>query len=275
VAFWAVEDLHQAQRLEEVLVVPVGLQYFYPRPDWAALDRLLGRLEQDCGLAALTGENPGQRSPQAYGQRLLTLGHHLLTQMEGFYQRLYGPLPAADQGGDRLQTLLHHALLVGEEYFKLPSTGSLETRCRRLEEAGWTHIYRENLSEPHQACPVDQGLANWMAEAAALQVRPMRLVESFVAVTNSYVEGQPSFERLAETSLILFDLVERVKGTRVPRRPQLGRRQAVISLAAPINVSQRWSTYQPSRQAAKVAVDQLTQDLQAALEGLILPTGSH
>jgi hypothetical protein len=96
-----------------------------------------------------------------------------------------------------------------------------------------------------------------------------------VAVTNSYVEGQPSFERLAETSLILFDLVERVKGTRVPRRPQLGRRQAVISLAAPINVSQRWSTYQPSRQAAKVAVDQLTQDLQAALEGLILPTGSH
>jgi hypothetical protein len=257
-------------------VVPVGLQYFYPRPDWAALDRLLGRLEQDCGLAVTPWDNPGQRSPQAYGHRLLTLGHHLLIQMEGFYQRLYGSLPATtDQGSDRLQTLLHKALVVGEEYFKLPSTGSLETRCRRLEEAGWTHIYREDLAAgPHQGCPFNQGLANWMATAAALQVRPMRLVESFVAVRDSYVQGQPSFERLAETSLILFDLVERVKGTRVPRRPQLGRRQAVISLADPINVSQRWSTYQPSRQAAKAAVDQLTQDLQAALEGLILPTGT-
>ena len=276
VAFWAVEDLHQAQRPQQVLVVPVGLQYFYPRPDWAALDRLLGRLEQDCGLEVPPWENPGQRSPQAYGHRLLTLGHHLLTQMEGFYQRLYGPLPATtDQGRDRLQTLLHKALVVGEAYFKLPSTGSLETRCRRLEEAGWTHIYREDLAAgPHQGCPFNQGLANWMATAAALQVRPMRLVESFVAVRDSYVQGQPSFERLAETSLILFDLVERVKGTRVPRRPQLGRRQAVISLADPINVSQRWSTYQPSRQAAKAAVDQLTQDLQAALEGLILPTGT-
>jgi hypothetical protein len=68
-----------------------------------------------------------------------------------------------------------------------------------------------------------------MAEEATLHMRHMRLVESFVAVTGTYVKDKPTFERFAETTLILFDLVERVKGTRVPKRPQLGTRQAVIS----------------------------------------------
>lgn len=273
VAFWAVEDLQRAGRSTEVLVVPVGLQYFYPRPGWAALDRLLRRLEADCGLMGQPWVEANPRSPQAWAERLLTLGEHLLTQMEGFYSHLYGPLSAPSEDlDDRLETLLHRALAVGEGYFGLPSTGSLETRCRRLEEAGWTHIYREDMADLRQLCPVDRGLADWMAAIAAIQMRPMRLVESLVAVKGDYLQDQPSFERLAETSLILFDLVERVKGTRIPRRPQLGRRHAVISLGEPINVSQRWPSYHPSRQAAKLAINQLTQDLQVALDSLMLPT---
>jgi len=97
----------------------------------------------------------------------------------------------------------------------------------------------------------------------------MRLVESFVAVSGHYVKDDPSFERFAETTLILFDLVERVKGTKMPKRPQLGRRHAVITLGDPINVTDRWPTYTQSRRAAKAAVDNLTETLQQALEALI------
>ena len=111
-----------------------------------------------------------------------------------------------------------------------------------------------------------------MAEAARLHLRHMRLVESFVAVGGHHVGENPSFEHLAETSLILFDLVERVKGTPVPKRPQLGRRQAIITLGPPINVSERWPMYAESRRAAKAAVETLTAELQQALTDLIEPT---
>lgn len=172
----------------------------------------------------------------------------------------------------RLQPLLNRALEVGEDFFGLPHTSNLETRCRRLEEAGWNYIYREDIADLGQLSPVDRGLANWIAQAANLHLRHMRLVESFVAVSGHYVKDNPSFERMAETSLILFDLVERVKGTPVPSRPQLGRRQAVITLGEGINVSDRWPTYTESRRAAKAAVEQLTQDIQLALESLIQPS---
>jgi len=40
-------------------------------------------------------------------------------------------------------TLLH----LTEDYFGLQAQGSLIERCRRLEEAGWTYIYREDLQD--------------------------------------------------------------------------------------------------------------------------------
>ena len=278
VAFWAVEDLQRAQRPEPVILLPVGLQYRYPRPDWPALNRLLSTLEADCGLIVQT--LPKTATAPDYYQRLLTLGHHLLCQMEQFYARFYGgPWPdiathgAPQDIARRLQPLLDRALDVGEQFFGLSSEGSLENRCRRLEEAGWALIYREDIDHPNRLSPFDRGLANWMAQAAHLHLRHMRLVESFVAVHGPVVgEVSPSFERLAETSLILFDLVERVKGTPVPSRPQLGQRQALITLGEPINVSDRWPTYAQSRRAAKAAVADLTADLQRALTDLIEPT---
>ena len=97
----------------------------------------------------------------------------------------------------------------------------------------------------------------------------MRLAESLVAVTGTYVLEKPTFERFAETSLILFDLIARIKGEKTPARPRLGWRKSRITVGEPISVTQRWSTYQTSRQAARVAVNDLTQDLQVALEKMI------
>ncbi|MGG6237848.1 1-acyl-sn-glycerol-3-phosphate acyltransferase [Nodosilinea sp. AN01ver1] len=286
-AFWAVEDLQKAGRPEQVLLLPVGLRYIYPRPDWAALNRLLAQLEADCGLPVQSFSNPAAIAPEAYYPRLLGLGQHLLTRLEQFYQRFYGLTPAAlaeipdpsnldpsnldpsAELGQRLSHLLNGALAVGERFFNLPHTGTLVTRCRRLEEAGWSDIYREDIADLDQLSPFDRGLADWIAAAATLQMQHMRLAESFVAVSGHYVKDRPSFERFAETTLILFDLVERVKGTRVPKRPQLGTRQAVITLGESINISDRWPDYAQSRRSAKAAVEGLTQDIQTALEDLI------
>lgn len=278
-AFWCAEDLHKAGRSERILLLPIGVQYHYSHPNWAALNQLMGQLEADVGLPGLTFAEPEQATTDAYYTRLLRLGHCLLLQMEQFYQRFFhrdltppsAPTPDDENSdiGQRLEKLLHEALRVGEEFFDLPSNGSVAARCRRLEEAGWAYTYREDIDSIAALSPVERGLADWVAEVASLNTRHMRLVESFVAVTDHYVKDKPSFERFAETTLILFDLVERLKGTKVPRRPQMGWRDVTLTIGQPIDVCDRTSDYRQSHKAAKQAVEQLTQDLQTALEKLI------
>jgi hypothetical protein len=277
-SFWCVKDLVKANRTEQVIVVPIGIQYHYINPQWSKIDSLLTKLEADCGLlkpeVAATTEEP----ETLYYQRLFKIGEVLLSEMEKFYHRFYHrqlPKLIDDAASPeqllttRLKVLLDEALQVGEEYFNLKPKGNIIERCRRLEEAGWNYIYRQDISEVNSLSPLQQGLANWTATEAMLQIRHMRLVESLVAVTGTYVKEKPSFERFAETALIFFDLLARIKGKKMPRRPRLGWRKAKLTVGEPISVNERWLTSQQNNQAAKQAVVDLTRDLQTSLEKMI------
>jgi 1-acyl-sn-glycerol-3-phosphate acyltransferase len=284
--FWCVEDLVKANRPEQVFIVPIGIRYSYVTPPWSKLDWLLGQLEADSGLPVQAiAPSAIDNREEVYYQRLFRLGEHLLSEMEEFYRRFYHQnLPELTSMGidssaspnqvllARLQRLLDVALRVSEDYFGLQPHGSVIDRCRRLEEAGWRCIYLDDIPDIealNALPPLKRGLADWVAEEAELRLRHMRLVESFTAVTGTYVKEKPTPERFAETALVMFDLISRIKGTKIPRRPRLGWRQAHLSVGEPISVSDRWSTYQSSRRAARVAASQLTQDLQTALEKLI------
>ncbi|TBR58381.1 glycerol acyltransferase [Westiellopsis prolifica IICB1] len=285
--FWCVEDLHKAKRSEEVLIVPITIQYSYVKPPWAKLNWLLSQLEADCGLPVQTIETSNVPNPEEiYYQRLLPLAEHLLTQMEGFYQRFYHQdLPAINHDGDidaeaianpnqmliaRLRRLQEIALQVAEQYFGLQSQGNFIDRCRRLEEAGWSYIYRDDVPDINTLSPFQRGLADWVAAEAELRMRHMRLVETFAAVTGTYVKEKPSAERFAETALLIFDLTARIKNnTKLPGRPRLGWRQALITVGEPISVTQRWAKYQSDRHAARVGVNELTKELYQVLEQLI------
>ncbi|MGF1539522.1 MAG: 1-acyl-sn-glycerol-3-phosphate acyltransferase [Pleurocapsa sp.] len=270
--FWCAEDLQKANRYELVIILPINLQYRYIHPKWSKLDKLLRQLETDCGLASPPISQTDDNF-DIYLSRIFSLGEYLISEMERFYHRFYRfPLPqhpSPDTSANlnlRLQALLDISLKVGENYFGLKTKGNIIERCRRLEEAGWNYIYRQekqtNLS------PVKQGLDNWIAGEAENVMRHMRLVESFVAVDDTYLLENPCFERFAEISLILYDAIARIKGQSNPRRPRLGWRKSTITIGQPINLSDRLSTYQQNRTTAKQAVNKLTQDLQVALENL-------
>ncbi|MGK7876301.1 MAG: 1-acyl-sn-glycerol-3-phosphate acyltransferase [Xenococcaceae cyanobacterium] len=282
--FWCVEDLVKAQRSETVFIVPIGIKYHYVEPPWASLDKLLSQLEADSGLPVQRiGKSVVNDREKVYYQRLFHLGEHILSCMEQFYTRFYHKNlseptpPLTDEFASpnqvlacRLQALLNAALQVAEEYFDLQGKGTVIERCRRLEEAGWNYIYREDLQELDSLSPLERGLADWVAEEAALRMGHMRLVESFVAVTGTYVLEKPTVERFAETALLLFDLIARIKGRKLPRRPRLGKRWVQMTVGDPISVTERWQAYQTNRKAARKAVADLTQDLQVALEKMIL-----
>ena len=269
--FWCAEDLVKANRTEEVLIVPIAIQYSYINPSWKKLDWLLSKLEVDSGLSVQSIVESIE--PEKFYERLLRLSEHLLSKMEEFSDRFHHKItPSVDLNQDidtRLQTLLDKALQAAEQYFSLESTGTIIERCRRIESAGWEDIYKGDLSDLSSLSACDRGLADWIAEEASLRMLHMRLAESFVAVTQSDVEAKPTFERLAETSLILFDLIARIKGEKNPARPRLGWRKSRVTIGEPISVTQRLSNYQKTRVGARQAVDDLKQDLQTALEKMI------
>lgn len=273
--FWCVEDLLASERAEQVLIVPIGIQYRYVDAPWEALEQLLSELEADSGLQH---EEQEKQSPAAIYQRLYRLGGHLLTLMEEFYAHFYHQnlsiaskkLPKSHlEFTTRLQALLDVALQVAEQYFNLQPKGSLIDRCRRLEQAGWDYIYREDIDNIEALSPLEKGLADRIAEEASLRMWHMRLVESFVAVTGRYVVEKPTFERFAETTLLMWDALTRIKGDNPFHRPRLGKQCVQITVGEPISVSQRWEVYQASRRSAKGAIADLTCDLQTALQKMI------
>ncbi|CAD5975575.1 hypothetical protein PCC9214_04136 [Planktothrix tepida] len=263
--FWCVEDLEKAERTEEVYLVPIGIQYFYIQDNWQDLERLISQLEKDCNLPQKTEELTTQ---SLYG-RLMRLGNYLLDTMENFYRQFYHRSIPQDETLDfseRLKRLLDIALTVAEEYFNLKPTGDLNSRCRRLEQAGWDCIYRYNLKGNDNWSVVELGLADRVAIEASLRMWNMRLVESFVAVTGRYIRENPTFDRFAETTLIVWRMINQLKGNTSIKPPNLGKKRAKLTVGEPISVSQKWSDYQTNR---RQAVANLTQDLQNALEQMI------
>jgi 1-acyl-sn-glycerol-3-phosphate acyltransferase len=276
--FWCVEDVQKANREETVLIVPIGIKYSYVTPPWSKIDWLLTKLEKDSGLPG--GEiSQGSKKEDILYQRLLRLAEHLITEMEEFYRRFYHrDLPeikpeANAEKNEILITKLHRlmdtALQIAEEYFHVQAQGNFIDRCRRLEEAGWNYIYREDIEDIGSLSPLKRGLADWMAEEADLRMQHMRIAESFVAVTANYIQEKPKAERFAETALLMFDMLSRIKDSTLPGRPRLGWKQAMITIGEPISVSERWENCQGNRQALRTGVSDLTRDLFVAIEELI------
>ena len=292
--FWGVEDLLKAGRDEQVLIVPISIRYRYVQPPEKPLSKLLSELEADSGWAQ-AGETETRSSTDEaiLYQRLYKLGEHLLSLMEEFYTRFYHQTLSIDTNipaieavtaesfeelktpnskqdfATRLQALLDAALKVAEQYFNLLPKGSLIERCRRLEQAGWELLSREDIKQVETLYPVERGLADRIAQEASLRMWHMRLVENFVAVTGKYVRSKPTVERFAETTLLMWETIARIKGSSTIRRPRLGKQSVQMIVGEPISVSDRWQTYQASRRSAKLAVADLTKDLQTALEGMI------
>lgn len=230
-------------------------------------------LKTEALKAEVQPSDPGER----LYPRLARLGEALLTQMERFYEQYYRrslskvevtsnpDLPFAD----RLQGLLNAALIVAESDFGIVAKGSKVDRCRRLEQAAWDRIYREDLGDLEQLSPLDLGLANRLAEEASFRLWHMRLAESFVAVSGNYVRDWPTAERFADTTLLIWDVVTRLKGGNPTKRPSLGPQRAQLTIGVPLSVSDRFEDYSASRRSARQAVEGLTLDLQRSLESMI------
>ncbi|MEA5575729.1 lysophospholipid acyltransferase family protein [Anabaena sp. UHCC 0451] len=281
--FWCVEDLHKANREETVFIIPIAIKYSYVNPPWQKIDWLLSKLEADSGLGVAEISQTGKKQEEILYQRILHLAAYLITEMEEFYRRFHHrdlpeitPAITSEDTAKpneilitRLHRLMDTALQITEQYFNVQPQGNFIDRCRRLEEAGWNYIYRDDIADINSLPPLKRGLADWVAEEADLKMQHIRIAESFVAVTANYIQEKPTADRFAETTLLMFDMLSRIKDSTLPGRPRLGLKQSTIIIGKPISVTERWQISQGNKQASRKGVNDLTKDLQMALEELI------
>ncbi|MCY7336723.1 MAG: 1-acyl-sn-glycerol-3-phosphate acyltransferase [Chamaesiphon sp.] len=286
IGFWAMEDLVKAGREEDVLIVPIGIQYYYVDEPWERVESLIYELEQDCGLTVdrhdsivAIRQSDGRPMRKLLYDRLYRLSQQLLYQMENFHAQFYQyPIPERPPLGadisrteiaQRLQYLLDFTLQVSESYFNLAAKGSKIDRCRRIEQAGWDWIYLEELTNPNNLSTVSRRLADRIATEANLRMWHIRIVENFIAVTDSYIKDRPTLERFAEITLLLWDLVAQIKGERSAKPPRIGNRRVQMTICNPIPLSDYWDRYQSGDRQARQATIDLTQELQTSMEGTL------
>ncbi len=292
--FWAMEELVKGGRTEDVLILPIGIQYYYVGEPWSELEQLLSKLEVECGLkvdrrdaqiaiAQFKGSKQKELERQPMQKllydRFYKISQYLLYQIENFYAQFYHyeipERPSIEKAisrttiAKRLQTVLSFALQVSESYFNLNPQGTKIARCRRIEQAGWNWIYREELKNPDQLSSIGRKLADRIATEADLRMWHMRIVESFVPVTSSYVKDKPTIERFIETTLLLWDLTARIQGKTSLHRPVIANRRVEITIGNFISIGDYWNRYNISRRESKQAITDVTQQLQAELESMI------
>lgn len=279
--FWCIEDLLKAGRSESVNIVPLNIRYSYVSPPWAALEDLMEKLEARIGLSSQSGTAPkllaDPRSDALYG-RVLQVSERLLQEMEQFYSRYYH-LPHSQSWDEQangmpdrnarlafqLKQQLDIALQVAEAHFGLAAKGTLVDRCRRLEQAGFDRIYRQDLE---QLTSLERGMADWVAQEASLKIGHMRMVERLTMVSGNYILENPTGDRFAEIILILWKIMAYIQGEDPHTPPALGPQTLKMTIGEPISVTERWPIYTESRRSAKTAVNDLTKTIQIALEGM-------
>lgn len=270
IAFWTCDDLAAAQRQERVLIVPIGVRYELLRPRWQRIDQLLLLLERRLGVAAAAQGAGASPPPQArrYG-RLQAVSTALLGAMEAFYREAYGlDFDPTAPFIDRLARLREAMLGLAEARFGLRPQGTLQERCRRIEQAGWERIYR---TDRQALAPVARGLADWTATEASLCLEHMHLVEPFAAISGHYVAEAPTVDRYAEVLQILWRAVVWIEGRPGASPPSLGPSRARLQVQAPIDVTARHRAY---RQDRRLAVQDLTARVRQALEATLAQAAS-
>ena len=278
-AFWCVRDLLAATRTEQVVILPVTPSYRHGRDAGRGLERIASYLERECGLPASTG--------QPIPRRLRIAAHTLFRTTELYYKRFHPvtsesiaeeplELPAHAEAdcpesrfrsseSERVEAIVEAALSTAEHRLGLSSDGEPIPRVRRIEQACWDRIYREDIADIESLPPLDRALADRVALETSLTMRHLQLADIMVYLSELSVPDEAEVDELAEAASNLAGIVARLKGGDISSTPRMGSRSITYRIGTPLSVSARWPAYRSNRQAA---VDELMNSLREEFQRL-------
>lgn len=285
-AFWCVRDLRAATRNEDVVIVPLVPSYRHGKDVQKGLLRIAAYLERECGLRV----SPDRPIPE----RLRVAAESLFQRTERFYKRFYPETSVSIDGhgvdsaspdteerpgdrflcaaGRRVEDITEAALSAAERYLALPSTGEPIARVRRIEQACWDRIYREDIEDIDSLAPLDRALADRIARETSLTMRHLQLTDITVYLSELEIPNEAAPDELAEVASNLAGMVARLKGGDISATPHMGSRSVTYRIGSPISVGSRWEAYRDNKQKA---VAELMGTLQTEFQKLSDLAGSE
>jgi 1-acyl-sn-glycerol-3-phosphate acyltransferase len=277
-AVWCLEDLKKQNRNELVYIIPMGIKYKFKNENWEGLNKILISFKEILGKDFLENEtvpndnlslmNEAQRISYT---RLMQVFNSILTLLENYFQTYFFKQKQVVDSFNiekRIQFLAENVLSVEENFFGLKARGSIIDRCRKLEQASWDWIYREDYFS-EKSLPL-QSLENRIAFDAKRQDWNMRLIESLVAIQNNYIPTKPSFERFMDVTLLLHDTLTKIITGSGQKRPIVENLDSTIRFGKPILVNDYIEEINSSRIGAKSAMSKITIELTQRLNDLMI-----
>jgi len=235
-AVWCQEELDRQGRPEEVLVLPVGIEYRFPRDPERLLERLIARITRSGGLTA---------PPSGLArERLLDLTEQLVGRIETYYARFFAGVRGAGGASpgrlpglrERIERACDAALRVPERFMGLQPEGDLLSRVFTVRQRGWDYLFRGDVPPQGRASPVDRLLADRLADEAYLHLRHNELVDVLEYVQPDYIGPGASPNHLVEYALNLADVQNRLLGGDISSRYSPPGKQVLIRIGEPLEV---------------------------------------
>lgn len=271
---WCMDDLEKQGRKEEVIILPLGIKYSFIKEDWNALEKLLDSFISELGGEEVLApenslQNMNSNQIRIY-QKLYRVGINLIELLEEYYKIHYGRYTEPDTNHDiasRLNHLLDNILSVPESFFMIKPKGNIIDRCRKLEQASWNWIYREDVE--NDTSILKQKLLDRVAYLSKEMDWHMRLVESFVSVSGNYIQEKPTFERFTEISFLFFDTISKIKTGTGADRPKLGNYSVRLTAGSPLNLKEFYPLHKTGKKGTKEAIEKIGLELFSRMNQLL------
>ncbi|MBN1836356.1 MAG: hypothetical protein JW820_10935 [Spirochaetales bacterium] len=238
--FWCAGELERRGRGEKVLLLPLAIQYRYPRHPLKTLRSVVDRTAALAGLTVPAGDSDSER--------LIALTEALVSRIEAFYARFYPSawgtagtgkpeVPGAPRNlQDRAWRLCDRALRVPEGFMGLPSHGDLLSRVFAVRQRGWDYLFRSDLRPRDGEAPLEWALADRVAAEAHLHLRHNELVDVLEYLRTDYIGPAASVNRLIEYALNLADVVNRLMGGDIGSRYSPPHKHAEVRIGEPFEL---------------------------------------
>jgi acyltransferase-like protein len=247
IGYGALDALRKAGREAVLPLLPIAVKYCCVSDARPAIDAGLEALEGALGLSPARGEG--------FYVRLRRVGERVLARMELEFR--IKPVPGADLS-ERIAAAKEHVLdrVARQVGVARPSYLPLSEQMRALFNA--VYEFADEFAEALD----EYGRRQHARRVAASRplLRDLRRLQNFLIVTDGYVAERMSGERF-------LDVISRLEREVLGKVRHRVRREAVVRIAPPIDLGQRYEAY---RQRKRETVAEVTAEVEGCVRNLLM-----
>ena len=251
IGYGALDDLQKAGREAVLPLLPIAVKYCCVSDARPAIDTGLHALEGALGLSPASGEG--------FYARLRCVGERVLARMELEFR--IRPVPGAELS-ERIAAAKEHVLdrVARQGGVARPSHLPLSEQMRALFNA--VYEFADEIAD----APDEYGRRQHARRVTAARplLQDLRRLQNFLMVTDGYVAERMSGERF-------LDVISRLEREVLGKVRHRVRREAVVRIAPPIDLGQRYEAY---RQRKRETVAEVTAEVEGCVRALLTELGA-